>query len=88
MKLGFWDAPCSTWKEPIGHDFEPLPGLKVRLSTRVILSGRRVFICNMAIAPLLPHYCGDYNTASSRTTEGLKLAELPSTDVPLTEPTG
>jgi len=31
-------------------------------------------------------YTGDYNTASSRTTEGLK-TELPSTDVLITEST-
>lgn len=71
--------------EPIGHDFEPLPGLKVRFINAGHIVGAACIYLQYGERSLL--YTGDYNTASSRTTEGLKLAELPSTDVLITEST-
>lgn len=71
--------------EPIGHDFEPLPGLKVRFINAGHIVGAACIYLQYGERSLL--YTGDYNTASSRTTEGLKLADLPSTDVLITEST-
>ncbi len=71
--------------EPIGHDFEPLPGLKVRFINAGHIVGAACIYLQYGDRSLL--YTGDYNTASSRTTVGLKLADLPSTDVLITEST-
>ncbi len=71
--------------KPIGHDFEPLPGLKVRFINAGHIVGAACIYLQYGERSLL--YTGDYNTASSRTTVGLKLADLPSTDLLITEST-
>jgi len=71
--------------EPIGHDFEPLPGLKVRFINAGHIVGAACIYLQYSERSLL--YTGDYNTASSRTTVGLKLADLPEADVLITEST-
>lgn len=71
--------------EPIGHEFKPLPGLKVRFINAGHIVGAACIYLQYGERSLL--YTGDYNTASSRTTEGLKLADLPSADVLITEST-
>lgn len=71
--------------EPIGQDFEPLPGLKVRFINAGHIVGAACIYLRYGERSLL--YTGDYNTASSRTTEGLKLADLPAADVLITEST-
>jgi Cft2 family RNA processing exonuclease len=71
--------------EPVGKDFEPLPGLKVRFINAGHIVGAACIYLRYGERSLL--YTGDYNTTSSRTTEGLKLADLPSCDVLITEST-
>lgn len=71
--------------EPIGQDFEPLPGLKVRFINAGHIVGAACIYLRYGERSLL--YTGDYNTASSRTTEGLRLADLPVADVLITEST-
>jgi Cft2 family RNA processing exonuclease len=71
--------------EPLGQDFEPLPGLKVRFINAGHIVGAACIYLRYGDRSLL--YTGDYNTASSRTTEGLKLAELPEADMLITEST-
>lgn len=71
--------------EPIGQDFEPLPGLKVRFINAGHIVGAACIYLRYGDRTLL--YTGDYNTASTRTTEGLKLASLPLADVLITEST-
>ncbi len=79
--------------QPIGFDFEPLPGLKVRfINAGHIVGAACIYMryndparAGSPSRTLL--YTGDYNTTSSRTTEGLKLADLPTADVLITEST-
>lgn len=71
--------------EPIGQDFEPLPGLTVRFINAGHIVGAACIYLRYGDRTLL--YTGDYNTAATRTTEGLKLAELPLADILITEST-
>lgn len=71
--------------QPIGNDFEPLPGLKVRFINAGHIVGAACIYLRYGERSLL--YTGDYNTTSSRTTEGLKLADLPAADILITEST-
>ncbi len=71
--------------QPIGQDFEPLPGLKVRFIHAGHIVGAACIYLRYGSRSLL--YTGDYNTASSRTTSGLKLAELVQADMLITEST-
>ncbi|MFB2937625.1 MBL fold metallo-hydrolase [Aerosakkonemataceae cyanobacterium BLCC-F154] len=71
--------------QPIGVDFEPLPGLKVRFINAGHIVGAACIFMQYGDRSLV--YTGDYNTTSSRTTEGLKLADLPKADMLITEST-
>lgn len=71
--------------EPIGQEFEPLPGLKVRFINAGHIVGAACIYLQYGDRSLL--YTGDYNTASTRTTVGLKLADLPKADMLITEST-
>lgn len=71
--------------QPIGVDFEPLPGLKVRFINAGHIVGAACIYMQYGDRSLV--YTGDYNTTSSRTTEGLKLADLPKADMLITEST-
>jgi len=71
--------------QPIGVDFAPLPGLKVRFINAGHILGAACIYLQYGDRSLL--YTGDYNTTSSRTTEGLKLADLPKADILITEST-
>ncbi|MFB2834430.1 MBL fold metallo-hydrolase [Floridanema evergladense] len=71
--------------QSIGEDFEPLPGLKVRFINAGHIVGAACIFMQYGDRSLL--YTGDYNTTSSRTTEGLKLADLPKADILITEST-
>jgi Cft2 family RNA processing exonuclease len=72
--------------EPIGQDFEPLPGLTVRFINAGHIMGAACIYLRYGQRSLL--YTGDYNITSSRTTEGLKLADLPQqVDMLITEST-
>lgn len=69
----------------IGIDFEPLPGLKVRFIHAGHILGAACIYLRYGSRSLL--YTGDYNTTSSRTTNGLQLGDLPTADVLITEST-
>lgn len=71
--------------QSIGADFEPLPGLKVRFINAGHIVGAACIYMQYGDRSLV--YTGDYNTTSSRTTEGLKLADLPKADMLITEST-
>ncbi|MFB2876744.1 MBL fold metallo-hydrolase [Floridanema aerugineum] len=71
--------------QPIGVDFEPLPGLKVKFINAGHIVGAACIYMQYGDRSIL--YTGDYNTTSSRTTEGLKLADLPKADMLITEST-
>lgn len=71
--------------QPVGKDFEPLPGLQVRFINAGHIVGAACIYLRYGERSLL--YTGDYNTASSRTTEGLRLADLPEADMLITEST-
>jgi len=71
--------------QAIGVDFEPLPGLKVRFINAGHIVGAACIYMQYGDRSLV--YTGDYNTTSSRTTEGLKLADLPKADILITEST-
>lgn len=71
--------------EPIGTDFEPLPGLKVRFINAGHILGAACIYLRYGDRSLV--YTGDYNTTSSRTTTGLRLADLPNADILITEST-
>lgn len=71
--------------QPIDYDFEPLPGLKVRFIHAGHIVGAACVYLRYGERSLL--YTGDYNTTSSRTTDGLRLADLPSSDMLITEST-
>jgi Cft2 family RNA processing exonuclease len=71
--------------QPVGVDFSPLPGLKVRFIHAGHIVGAACIYLEYGDRSLL--YTGDYNTTSSRTTDGLKLASLPTADILITEST-
>lgn len=71
--------------QPIGVDFEPLPGLTVRFINAGHILGAACVYLKYGERSLL--YTGDYNTTSSRTTTGLRLADLPTADILITEST-
>jgi len=71
--------------QPPGIDFEPLPGLKVRFINAGHILGAACIYLQYGERSLL--YTGDYNTTSSRTTTGLRLADLPNADILITEST-
>ena len=71
--------------EPVGQEFEPLPGLKVRFISAGHIVGAACIYLRYGERSVV--YTGDYNTASSRTTDGLKLSELPAADILITEST-
>ncbi|MGB7443329.1 MAG: MBL fold metallo-hydrolase [Coleofasciculaceae cyanobacterium] len=80
--------------QPVGQDFEPLPGLKVRfINAGHILGAACIYLrYGERLATLAPKgrsllYTGDYNTTSSRTTTGLQISDLPEADVLITEST-
>ncbi len=71
--------------EPVGQEFEPLPGLKVRFINAGHILGAACIYLKYGDRSLL--YTGDYNTTSSRTTTGLRVADLPLADILITEST-
>lgn len=71
--------------QPIGVDFEPLPGLTVRFINAGHILGAACVYLRYGERSLV--YTGDYNTTSSRTTTGLRLADLPTADILITEST-
>ena len=71
--------------QPVGVDFEPLPGLKVRFINAGHILGAACIYMTCGERSLI--YTGDYNTTSSRTTTGLRLADLPQADILITEST-
>ncbi len=71
--------------QPVGKDFEPLPGLKVRFIHAGHIVGAACIYIQYGNRSLF--YTGDYNTTSSRTTDGLRLADLPQADILITEST-
>lgn len=71
--------------QPVGVDFSPLPGLTVRFVHAGHIVGAACIYLQYGNRSLL--YTGDYNTTSSRTAEGLKLADLPQADILITEST-
>ena len=71
--------------EPMGEEFEPLPGLKVRFINAGHIVGAACIYLQYGDRSLL--YTGDYNTASTRTTIGLQLSDLPYADILITEST-
>lgn len=68
-----------------GVDFFPLPGLKVRFINAGHILGAACIYLEYGERKLL--YTGDYNTTSSHTTTGLRLADLPTADILITEST-
>jgi Cft2 family RNA processing exonuclease len=71
--------------QPVGVDFSPLPGLIVRFIHAGHIVGAACIYMKYGNRSIL--YTGDYNTTSSRTAEGLKLADLPAADILITEST-
>ncbi|WP_310413896.1 MBL fold metallo-hydrolase, partial [Chamaesiphon sp. OTE_8_metabat_110] len=71
--------------QPVGVDFSPLPGLTVRFIHAGHIVGAACIYMEYGNRSIL--YTGDYNTTSSRTAEGLKLADLPQADILITEST-
>ncbi|PSB56369.1 MBL fold metallo-hydrolase [Chamaesiphon polymorphus] len=71
--------------QPVGVDFSPLPGLTVRFIHAGHIVGAACIYLQYGNRSIL--YTGDYNTTSSRTAEGLKLADLPQADILITEST-
>ncbi|MGB3206495.1 MAG: MBL fold metallo-hydrolase [Crinalium sp.] len=71
--------------QSVGQDFEPLPGLKVRFIHAGHIVGAACVYIRYGERSLL--YTGDYNTTNSRTTDGLRLADLPQADILITEST-
>ncbi len=68
-----------------GVEFSPLPGLTVKFINAGHIVGAVCIYLRFGERSLL--YTGDYNIANSRTTNGLKLAELPHADMLITEAT-
>jgi Cft2 family RNA processing exonuclease len=71
--------------QPVGINFSPLPGLTVRFVHAGHIVGAACIYMEYGNRSLF--YTGDYNTTSSRTAEGLKLADLPKADMLITEST-
>jgi Cft2 family RNA processing exonuclease len=71
--------------QPVGVNFSPLPGLTVRFIHAGHIVGAACIYMKYGNRSIL--YTGDYNTTSSRTAEGLKLADLPEADILITEST-
>jgi Cft2 family RNA processing exonuclease len=71
--------------QPVGVDFSPLPGLTVRFIHAGHIVGAACIYMEYGNRSIL--YTGDYNTTTSRTAEGLKLASLPKADILITEST-
>jgi len=71
--------------QPVGAEFEPLPGLKVRFINAGHIVGAVCIHLRYKDRTLL--YTGDYSLANSRTTDGLKIQHLPQTEVLITETT-
>jgi Cft2 family RNA processing exonuclease len=71
--------------QPVGVDFSPLPGLNIRFIHAGHIVGAACIYMQYGNRSIL--YTGDYNTTSSRTAEGLKLADLPQADILITEST-
>jgi Cft2 family RNA processing exonuclease len=71
--------------QPVGVDFSPLPGLTIRFIHAGHIVGAACIYMEYGNRSIL--YTGDYNTTSSRTAEGLKLADLPEADILITEST-
>jgi uncharacterized protein len=67
------------------EDFYPLPGLKVRFIPAGHIVGAVCIYLEYGARSLL--YTGDYNTTSSRTTDGLQLSDLPQAEMLITEST-
>ena len=70
---------------PVGQDFEPLPGLKVRFINAGHVVGAACIYLRYGKRSLL--YTGNYNTTSSRTADGLRPKDLPQADILLSEGT-
>jgi Cft2 family RNA processing exonuclease len=71
--------------QPVGVNFSPLPGLTVRFIHAGHIVGAACIYMEYGNRSIL--YTGDYNTTSSRTAEGLKLADLTKADILITEST-
>jgi uncharacterized protein len=71
--------------QAVGEDFSPLPGLKVRFIPAGHIVGAVCIYLEYGDRSLL--YTGDYNTTSSRTTDGLRLEDLPQAEMLITEST-
>ncbi len=69
--------------EGVGENFEPLPGLQVRFINAGHIPGAVCIYLQYGGQTLL--YTGDFHTSNSRTTTGLKLADLPNADILITE---
>ncbi|NEP42953.1 MAG: MBL fold metallo-hydrolase, partial [Okeania sp. SIO2H7] len=79
---------------PVGVDIEPLPGLIVRfINAGHILGAACIYLRyrfaseNETIEERSLLYTGDFHTASSRTTTGLMLKDLPQADMLIIEST-
>jgi len=70
---------------PVGQDFEPLPGLKVRFINAGHVVGAACIYLRYGKRSLL--YTGNCNTTSSRTASGLRPKDLPQADILLSEGT-
>ena len=70
---------------PVGVDIEPLPGLFVRFINAGHILGAACIYLRYEERSLL--YTGDFHTASSRTTNGLMLKDLPPADMLIIEST-
>ncbi|MBA3920223.1 MAG: MBL fold metallo-hydrolase [Nostocaceae cyanobacterium] len=71
--------------QPIGVEFHPLPGLTVKFINAGHIVGAACIYIQYGNRSLL--YTGNYNTTNSRTTTGLKLNDLPKSDILITEAT-
>jgi uncharacterized protein len=71
--------------QEIGVEFQPLPGLTVKFINAGHIVGAACIYLKYGNRSLL--YTGDYNVANSRTTTGLRLADLPTADILITEAT-
>ncbi len=71
--------------QAVSEDFHPLPGLKVRFIPAGHIVGAVCIYLEYGDRSLL--YTGDYNTTSSRTTDGLRLEDLPPAEMLITEST-
>jgi Cft2 family RNA processing exonuclease len=71
--------------QPIGKDFEPLPGLFVRFINAGHILGAACIYLRYGERTLL--HTGDFHTTNSRTTTGLSLKDLPIAEILITEST-